>query len=83
VEQLMMLIFKEFLLLVVVAGFIAIPLGYYFSGMFLNQFAYSITIQWYYAFFSLLSAIAIAAFTIVFHAQRAAVVNPVESLKYE
>ncbi len=83
VQQLMMLIFKEFLLLVVVAGFIAIPLGYYFSKLFLDQFAYAINIQWYYAFFSLLSAILIAASTIIFHAQRAAVINPVESLKYE
>jgi putative ABC transport system permease protein len=83
VQQLMMLIFKEFLLLVIIAGFIAIPLGYYFSGLFLDQFAYTINIKWYYAIFSLLSAVAIAAFTIVFHAQRAAVINPVESLKYE
>jgi putative ABC transport system permease protein len=83
IGQLMMLIFKEFLMLVIIAGLIAIPLGYYFSGLFLEQFAYTIPISWYYAALALLTALTIAAATIIYHARHAAAINPIESLKYE
>lgn len=83
VEQLMSLVFKEFLLLVALAGIIAVPFGYYFSRQFLDQFAYNISIQWYQALISVISAVIIATLTIAYHARQAATSNPVESLKYE
>ncbi len=83
VEQLMMLIFREFVYLVIIAGFIAIPIGYYFAGQFLSQFAYAIRIKWYFAAIALLSAVLIATLTIIYHARRAAISNPIDALKYE
>lgn len=82
VEQLMTLVFKEFLALVILAAVIAIPFGYYFSGQFLDQFAYRISIGWQQAVLALFSAIMIASLTIIYHARRAAATNPVDSLKY-
>ncbi len=83
IEQLMNLVFKEFIFLVVIAGVLAVPVGYYFSTRFLDQFAYTIHIKWYYPVIAVLAAVLIAMITIVYHANRAAATNPVNSLKYE
>lgn len=81
--QLMSMITREFLLLVTLAGIIAIPLGYYFAMQILQQFAYAIGIAWYDAFFAIVAALFIALLTIAYHAHHAANANPVVSLKYE
>ncbi len=81
--QLMVMITREFLLLVALAGIFAIPLGYYMAQQILNQFAYTVSIAWYDGVFAILSALFIALLTIAYHAQHAANANPVVSLKYE
>lgn len=82
-NQILQLIGKEFIVLVVFAGMIAIPLGYLFSSQLLSSFAYTISLGISEAIIALLVAVLVAAFTIVFHARRAAAFNPVEALKYE
>ena len=82
-NQILQLIGKEFIVLVVFAGMIAIPLGYLFSSQLLSSFAYTISLGISEAINALLVAVLVAAFTIVFHARRAAAFNPVEALKYE
>ena len=74
---------KEFIRLVLLAGIISIPLTWYFSGMFLNNFAYHISVGWYYFAVSILVALFIAIFTVSFKSLKAANANPVKSLKYE
>jgi putative ABC transport system permease protein len=83
VGQLMKLIFKEFVILILIAGLIALPVGYYFSLQFLDQFAFSIPISWYYAVIAIGASLLIATLTIVYHASKAAALDPVDSLKYE
>lgn len=83
VNQIMQLVFKEFVGLIALAGLIAIPLGYYFSGQILDKFAYNISIGWYVPVMALLSALVIAVLTILYHAGKAARANPINALKYE
>lgn len=81
--QIVQMVLREFLVLVLVAGVIALPLGYLAANQMLSQFAYSITTGPLDALVSLLAASVIAFFTIIFHARRAAQANPVHALKYE
>jgi len=74
---------KEFIRLVFWAGIISIPLTWYFSGVLLNNFAYHISVGWYYFAVSILTALFIAIFTVSFKSLKAANASPVKSLKYE
>ena len=51
--------------------------------MALENFAYHISITWIYAVEAILLAAIIAASTIIYHAVKAALANPVETLRYE
>ena len=72
-----------FLLLVLIAFLIATPISYYLMYTWLKDFYYRITIPWWVFVLSGVLSIAIAVLTISFQAIRAAVANPVQSLKYE
>lgn len=77
------LLSKDFLKLVALAIVIASPLAYYALNRWLESFAYHITISgWTFVWVSLI-AIVIALVTISFQSVKAALVNPVKSLKSE
>ncbi|KAB2839481.1 MAG: FtsX-like permease family protein, partial [Melioribacteraceae bacterium] len=77
------LITKEFLVLVVIANIIAWPVSYYFMNEWLSDFAYKINIGLDSFIISALITFTIAIITIGFQAIKAAVANPVKSIKYE
>ncbi len=77
------LLVKDFLKLVVLAIFIAGPLAYFFMNRWLSDFAYHIDIQWWMFAVAGFAAIAIAVMTVGFQSIRAALTNPVESLRSE
>lgn len=77
------LLSKDFLKLVLVALFIASPLAYYFMENWLQDFAYRIDIQWWVFGLAGLLAVLVAFFTVSFQSVRAALANPVESLRSE
>ncbi|OGU34341.1 MAG: hypothetical protein A2068_00955 [Ignavibacteria bacterium GWB2_35_6b] len=77
------LITKEFLVLVVIANLIAWPISYYFMKEWLSDFAYKINIGIESFLISALIAFLIAIVTIGFQAIKAALANPVKSIKYE
>ncbi|MBZ0243135.1 MAG: ABC transporter permease [Bacteroidales bacterium] len=81
VFQLIYLIIREFLSLIGIAGLIALPVGYIFAQQILDQFAYTVNITVFDGLLSLLAASIIALITLAIHARRAAVSNPVISLK--
>jgi putative ABC transport system permease protein len=83
VLKIMILVSKEFVVLISIAFVIAIPVGYYFIHQWLENFAYRIGIGWW--MFALAGAlvITIALVTISFQAIKAAVANPVKSLRTE
>ena len=51
--------------------------------MALENFAYHISITWIYAVEGIMVAVIIASVTIIYHAVKAALANPFETLRYE
>ena len=62
---------------------ISSPLGWYVMQQWLSKFAYRIEIEWWMFVLSGAIAIGIAILTVSYQSIRAALVNPVKSLKTE
>ncbi|MEM9888442.1 MAG: ABC transporter permease [Bacteroidota bacterium] len=77
------LLSKDFIKLVAIAFVIATPIAYYFMNEWLQDFAYRIELQWWVFALAGLAAIGIALLTVSVQSVRAALVNPVESLRSE
>ncbi|GAB2586931.1 ABC transporter permease [Spirosoma areae] len=77
------LLSADFLKLVGLAIGIAVPVGWLLGQRLLNYFAYHIQIQWWYFAIAGLLAVGIALGAVVFQAIRAALMNPVKSLRSE
>ena len=74
---------KQFTKWVLVANCIAWPVAYYFMNRWLNNFAYRIDIGIWTFVLSGALALVIAFLTVSYQSIKAAVANPVESLRYE
>ncbi|TFF39212.1 ABC transporter permease [Mucilaginibacter psychrotolerans] len=83
VSSIVTLIAKDYLWLIIVAVIIASPLAWYAMNKWLQDFAYHITIQWWVFALAGGSAALIAFLTISMQSIKAALVNPVKSLKSE
>jgi ABC-type antimicrobial peptide transport system permease subunit len=83
VSSLFNLLAKDFLVLVSIAFFIAAPLAWWASNNWLSNFAYQASIGWWVFAFAGIMAILIALITVSFQAIKAAVANPVKSLRSE
>jgi len=77
------LLSKDFLRLVLIAIIIATPLSWLFMDQWLKDFAYRININWGVFIASGSIAILIALITVSFQAIKAAIANPVKSLRTE
>jgi ABC-type antimicrobial peptide transport system permease subunit len=77
------LLSKEFLMLVAVAIIIASPVAWYFSNQWLQDFAYKTNLSWWVFVIAAFMALFIALITISFQAIKAAIANPVKSLRTE
>lgn len=77
------LLAKDFLKLVGIAILIATPIAYYFMQQWLADFAYRIDIQWWMFAIAGVFAVVIAFLTVSFQSVRAALANPVKSLRSE
>jgi putative ABC transport system permease protein len=77
------LLSKDFLKLVAIAVVIASPLAWYVMNKWLQSFAYRTHISWMVFVITTLVAMFIALLTISFQAIKAAVANPVKSLRTE
>ena len=73
----------DFIKLVFIACFIAFPLSWWAMNKWLQSFAYRINISWWIFLAAAIIAILIALITVSFHAIKAAVANPVDSLRSE
>jgi ABC-type antimicrobial peptide transport system permease subunit len=83
VSNIVMLVSKEFLWLLLIAVIIASPLAWFGMQKWLNNFAYRISISWWVFVLAGLVAFVIAISTISFQAIKAALSNPVKSLRTE
>lgn len=83
VQNITTLLSKDFLKLVLISLAIAIPISWYFMSGWLEDFAYRITISWWTFALAGILALGIAMITVSYQAIRAAVRNPVKSLRTE
>ncbi|MEM9681337.1 MAG: FtsX-like permease family protein, partial [Bacteroidota bacterium] len=83
VSGIVRLLSKDFLKLVVISIVIAIPVACYFMGDWLQNYAYRIEINWWVFAMAGILAIIIAVITVSFQAIKAAIANPVNSLRSE
>jgi putative ABC transport system permease protein len=82
-ESLIQLLSKDFLRLVVVALVLAIPLAWFFMHQWLQDFAYRVNIPWWVFAAAGFAAVLIALLTVSYQSIKAALMNPVKSLKSE
>jgi putative ABC transport system permease protein len=83
VSQVVMLLSKEFLIMVLIAFLIAVPLTWFIMHKWLEEFAYRINIGWMTFLVAGLIALLIAFLTVSYQAIKAAIANPIKSLRTE
>lgn len=83
VAQIVQIISTEFLLLIIIAFVIATPLAWLGMNKWLDNFAYRTEISWWVFVFGILIMIIIALITLSFQTIKAAMTNPVDSLRTE
>ena len=83
VVEIVTMISKDFVKLVLIASVIAFPVAWWMMSKWLQSFAYRINISWWVFALAGLLTIAIALITVSFQAIRAALSNPVKSLRTE
>jgi putative ABC transport system permease protein len=83
VQGIVQMLSKDFMKLVAISFVIAAPMAWYFMHKWLQDFAYRITISWWIFIAAGLAALLIALVTVSFQAIRAAITNPVKSLRTE
>ena len=74
---------KDFLKLVLVSAIIAFPLAWYVMSKWLEKYAYRIDIHWWFFLIAGVMAALIALLTVSYQAIKAALMNPMKSLKTE
>ncbi len=77
------LLSKEFLLLVFISFMIALPAAYYFMNKWLQNYEYRTEISWWIFGLVVLATLLITTLTVSFQAIKAAIANPVKSLRAE
>lgn len=83
ITDLWMLLSKDFLYLVLISCGVAIPIAYYYLNEWLQKYEYRTSISWWIFALSIIGALLITIFTVSFQAIKAALMNPVKSLKTE
>lgn len=74
---------KDFVVLVLISCLIATPIAYYFMNEWLQKYTYRIEISWWVFAVAIIGALLITLLTVSYQAFKAALVNPVKSLKSE
>jgi putative ABC transport system permease protein len=83
VSSIVSMLSKDFIKLVLIAFVIAVPIAFWIMREWLQEFAYRVNISWWIFLATGGTAILIALLTIGFRAIKAAVANPVDSLRTE
>jgi putative ABC transport system permease protein len=77
------LLSKDFVVLVIISCLIAAPIAYYFMNEWLQKYTYRTEISWWVFVVAGVGALVITLLTVSYQAIKAALMNPVESLKTE
>jgi len=83
VPQILKLLYREFALLLVIAFVIAVPIAWYVVSNWLQGYAFRVDIRWYYFMLPFVTILMIALLTVSLQSIKAAVANPVKSLRTE
>lgn len=83
IPQIVKLLSKDFLLMAIISSLVAFPVAWYFMNKWLQNFAYHITINWEIFLLAGLTSVVIALLTIGQQATKAAIANPIKSLRTE
>jgi ABC-type antimicrobial peptide transport system permease subunit len=83
IVSLIALLSQDFLKLVLIAILIASPIAWWCMNQWLNEFAYKVTIDWWLFALAGSLAVGIALLTVSFQSIKAALMNPVKSLRSE
>ncbi|MEM1137844.1 MAG: ABC transporter permease [Bacteroidota bacterium] len=81
VGNIVLMISKDFIILILISMVVAFPLAWYFMGSWLEIFAYRTEIKWISFVIAALLTLCITLFTVSYHTIRAAIRNPVQSLR--
>jgi putative ABC transport system permease protein len=83
VASVIQLLAKDFIQLVIIAIVIAVPVAWWAMNTWLEDFAYRIDIEWWMFAIAGVLALAIALLTVSFQSIKAALMNPITSLRSE
>ncbi len=83
VTNIVSMLSKDFLKLIIISAFIAFPVAWWAMNKWLQNFAYRINIGWWVFVIAGLLAVFIALITVSFQAVKAAIANPIKSLRTE
>ncbi len=83
VSGIVLLLTKEFAKWILVANLLAWPVAFILAKKWLQGFAYRMRLSWEIFVVSAVLALAVATITVCYQAIKAAITNPVESLRYE
>ena len=83
VQELVVLLSKDFVILVGIAVIIGLPLSWYGVRFWLQNFAYQAPLPWWGFVLAAVAGLLVAFGTVCYHALRAAYVNPADSLRTE
>ena len=82
VASLVLLLSREFSKLVILASIIAIPIGFFAMNRWMENFAYHTTLSWWLFAAAAGTGLLIAIITVSYQSIKAALVNPVDSLRH-
>jgi ABC-type antimicrobial peptide transport system permease subunit len=74
---------KEFVMLISIAFVIATPIAWYFMNKWLQNFTFRIELSWWIFLIGGMASVVIALLSVSFQAIKAAIANPVKSLRTE
>jgi putative ABC transport system permease protein len=74
---------KDFLKLVVISCFIAVPIAYFIMNGWLQEYPYRVILKWWIFAIAMLGAMLVTILTVSFQAIKAARANPIKSLRTE
>jgi putative ABC transport system permease protein len=83
VLQILQLLYREFALLLMIAFVLAVPIAWYVVSNWLQGYAFRIDIHWTYFVLPFVAILVIALITVSFQSVKAAIANPVKSLRTE
>lgn len=83
VSGILQLLYRDFALLLLIAFVIAVPVALFTVLQWLQGYAFRVNIQWYYFAIPFIAIMLIALITVSFQTIKAAIANPVKSLRTE